>query len=119
MSGCIVVSDPLVDTLIEFDADAPGVARGFVLAQCTRCDADTAGNESNVEAWAYAHVETHRHGRHTAFLSEHQPLILDAYFYEGRHRRTHSDIARPEAEVFYACEAIPPGFFSFNRGRVG
>lgn len=74
MSGCIVVSDPLVDELIEFHADAPG----HVTAQCTACDAYTTGGESNVEDWAHAHIDSaHRGGRHTAWLRKHEPLVLD------------------------------------------
>lgn len=103
MSGCIRVSDPLVDELIEFHADAPGVARGYALAQCTACDAYTAGAESYVEDWARDHVDSrHRGGRHTAWLRAHEPLVCDTSDRGGRHRalRNHAFVQHRDDDRF-------------------
>ena len=81
------MSDTLVDELVSFDHNAPGVAPGWVYAQCEVCDAYTAGPEESVQRWAEAHVESrHRHGRHTNLISPHEALVLDPGDRGGRHR---------------------------------
>ncbi|MEW5810299.1 MAG: hypothetical protein AB1925_12680 [Actinomycetota bacterium] len=107
----------LVDELVSFDYNAPGVASGWVYAQCEVCDAHTAGTEATVEDWARRHVESrHTGGRHTHWIRPHEPLVLDP----GDHIARHSEAAAEIRGVWFRWHddsnvGIPAGFYTGGR----
>ena len=61
MSGCIIVTDDLVDSLIHFTEECGARSPGWFCAECETCGVTTTGTENTVEDWAYEHVfEEHR-----------------------------------------------------------
>ncbi|MCG7592424.1 hypothetical protein [Mycobacterium sp. PSTR-4-N] len=90
----------LVDELVSFDYAAPGVAPGWVYAQCEVCDAYTAGTEESAQQWAERHVlSRHTGGRHTHWVRPYEPLVLDQTG-PGRHSEAAAEF--PKAVTAHA-----------------
>ncbi|MEH3142501.1 MAG: hypothetical protein PGN37_20480 [Mycobacterium kyogaense] len=98
------MSDMLVDELISFDPSAPGVAPGWVYAQCEACGAYRVAPQPAATDWAEQHVTRHRGGRHCHWAAPYVPLVADPGDYAGRHR-SHTDwywtlTGRPRGQVW-------------------